>query len=74
MKKRQASSVGLKDVYGVEFKEFKSLGSDGPPVEGALMKGYVDVADAYARQHGLVKQAAAVKRGAVPSAPGVSAP
>lgn len=40
-------AVGLKDVYGVEFKEFKSLDSDGPLVKGALKKGDVDVANLF---------------------------
>ncbi len=39
VKKRQVGAVGLKDVYGVEFKEFKSLDSSGPLVKGALKKG-----------------------------------
>jgi len=47
VKKRQVGSVGLKDVYGVEFKEFKSLDSSGPLVKGALKKGDVDVANLF---------------------------
>ncbi|MEU9475314.1 ABC transporter substrate-binding protein [Streptomyces sp. NPDC048191] len=47
VKKRQVGAVGLKDVYGVEFKEFKSLDSDGPLVKGALKKGDVDVANLF---------------------------
>ncbi|MEU9173265.1 ABC transporter substrate-binding protein [Streptomyces sp. NPDC048420] len=47
VKKRQVGVVGLKDVYGVEFKEFKSLDSDGPLVKGALKKGDVDVANLF---------------------------
>ncbi|MET8956557.1 ABC transporter substrate-binding protein [Streptomyces sp. NPDC004393] len=47
VKKRQVGVVGLKDVYGVEFKEFKSLDSDGPLVKGALRKGDVDVANLF---------------------------
>lgn len=47
MKTRQVGVVGLKDVYGVEFKEFKSLDSDGPLVKGALKKGDVDVANLF---------------------------
>lgn len=47
MKKRQVGAVGLKDVYGVEFKEFKSLDSSGPLVKGALKKGDVDVANLF---------------------------
>ncbi|MGW7262075.1 ABC transporter substrate-binding protein [Streptomyces sp. NPDC054842] len=47
VKKRQVGVVGLKDVYGVEFKEFKSLDSSGPLVKGALRKGDVDVANLF---------------------------
>ncbi|WP_225099086.1 ABC transporter substrate-binding protein [Streptomyces sp. CoH27] len=47
VKKRQVGAVGLKDVYGVAFKEFKSLDSDGPLVKGALKKGDVDVANLF---------------------------
>jgi osmoprotectant transport system substrate-binding protein len=47
MKTRQVGVVGLKDVYGVEFKEFKSLDSSGPLVKGALKKGDVDVANLF---------------------------
>ncbi|WP_055489093.1 ABC transporter substrate-binding protein [Streptomyces sp. TP-A0356] len=47
VKKRQVGAVGLKDVYGVEFKAFKSLDSDGPLVKGALKKGDVDVANLF---------------------------
>ncbi|MGW1883237.1 ABC transporter substrate-binding protein [Streptomyces sp. NPDC001970] len=47
VKKRVVGVVGLKDVYGVEFKEFKSLDSSGPLVKGALRKGDVDVANLF---------------------------
>ncbi|MEU6556182.1 ABC transporter substrate-binding protein [Streptomyces sp. NPDC046915] len=47
VKKRRVGAVGLRDVYGVEFKEFKSLDSDGPLVKGALKKGDVDVANLF---------------------------
>ncbi|CAM5397418.1 ABC transporter substrate-binding protein [Streptomyces griseorubiginosus] len=47
VKKRRVGAVGLKDVYGVEFKEFKSLDSDGPLVKGAMKKGDVDVANLF---------------------------
>ncbi|WLW54489.1 ABC transporter substrate-binding protein [Streptomyces sp. YU58] len=47
VKKRQVGVVGLKDVYGVDFKEFKSLDSSGPLVKGALKKGDVDVANLF---------------------------
>ncbi|MFG3265929.1 MULTISPECIES: ABC transporter substrate-binding protein [Streptomyces] len=47
VKTREVGVVGLKDVYGVEFKEFKSLDSSGPLVKGALRKGDVDVANLF---------------------------
>lgn len=47
MKKRVVGAVGLKERYGVEFKEFKSLDSSGPLVKGALKKGDVDVANVF---------------------------
>ncbi|WP_328494515.1 ABC transporter substrate-binding protein [Streptomyces sp. NBC_00414] len=47
VKKREVGVVGLKDRYGVEFKEFKSLDSSGPLVKGALKKGDVDVANLF---------------------------
>ncbi|MCX5558244.1 ABC transporter substrate-binding protein [Streptomyces sp. NBC_00038] len=47
VKKREVGAVGLKEVYGVEFKEFKSLDSSGPLVKGALKKGDVDVANLF---------------------------
>ncbi|MEU6803884.1 ABC transporter substrate-binding protein [Streptomyces neyagawaensis] len=47
VKKRQVGVIGLKEVYGVEFKEFKSLDSSGPLVKGALKKGDIDVANLF---------------------------
>jgi osmoprotectant transport system substrate-binding protein len=47
VKTRQVGVVGLKEVYGVEFEEFKSLDSSGPLVKGALKKGDVDVANLF---------------------------
>ncbi|MGW2963398.1 ABC transporter substrate-binding protein [Streptomyces sp. NPDC001220] len=47
VKKRRVGAIGLQDVYGVQFKEFKSLDSDGPLVKGALKKGDVDVANLF---------------------------
>ncbi|MFD8329398.1 ABC transporter substrate-binding protein [Streptomyces lydicus] len=47
MKKRVVGIVGLKEQYGVEFKEFKALDSSGPLVKGALKKGDVDVANVF---------------------------
>ncbi|MCX4640620.1 ABC transporter substrate-binding protein [Streptomyces platensis] len=47
MKKRVVGLVGLKEQYGVEFKEFKALDSSGPLVKGALKKGDIDVANVF---------------------------
>ncbi|MGW9173873.1 ABC transporter substrate-binding protein [Streptomyces decoyicus] len=47
MKKRVVGVVGLKDHYGVEFKEFKALDSSGPLVKGALKKGDIDIANVF---------------------------
>jgi osmoprotectant transport system substrate-binding protein len=47
MKTRVVGVVGLKNEYGLEFKEFKSLDSSGPLVKGALKKGDVDVANLF---------------------------
>ncbi|MEV6795054.1 ABC transporter substrate-binding protein [Streptomyces sp. NPDC051320] len=47
MKKRVVGVVGLKEQYGVQFKEFKALDSSGPLVKGALKKGDVDIANVF---------------------------
>ncbi|MFE1171696.1 ABC transporter substrate-binding protein [Streptomyces sp. NPDC058773] len=47
MKKRVVGLVGLKEQYGVEFKEFKALDSSGPLVKGALKKGDIDVGNVF---------------------------
>jgi len=39
--------VGLKEVYGVDFKEFKPLDPGGPLTVGALKDGDVDVANIF---------------------------
>ncbi|MFD9540935.1 ABC transporter substrate-binding protein [Streptomyces sp. NPDC060022] len=56
VKKRTVGSVGLKDVYGVEFKEFRSLDSSGPLVKGALKKGDVDVANLFTTDTDIVAE------------------
>ncbi|MEU9063991.1 ABC transporter substrate-binding protein [Streptomyces sp. NPDC048430] len=56
VKKRTVGAVGLKDVYGVEFKEFKSLDSSGPLVKGALRKGDVDVANLFTTDTDIVAE------------------
>jgi len=39
--------VGLKEVYGVDFKEFKPLDPGGPLTVGALEDGTIDVANIF---------------------------
>ncbi|MGW6739675.1 ABC transporter substrate-binding protein [Streptomyces sp. NPDC055025] len=56
VKKRVVGVVGLKEVYGVEFREFKSLDSSGPLVKGALKKGDVDVANLFTTDTDIVAE------------------
>ncbi|GAA3668502.1 ABC transporter substrate-binding protein [Microbacterium marinilacus] len=44
---RREGVVGLKDVYGIEFKEFRSLDVGGPLTIAALQNGQVQAADMY---------------------------
>jgi osmoprotectant transport system substrate-binding protein len=46
-KTRRQGVVGLKDVYGVEFKEFRSLDVAGPVTVAALKKGDIQVANLF---------------------------
>jgi osmoprotectant transport system substrate-binding protein len=46
-KTRQQGLIGLKSVYGVEFKSFKSLDVAGPVSVSALKKGDVQAADLF---------------------------
>ncbi|MCW2900048.1 MAG: glycine/betaine transporter substrate-binding protein [Streptosporangiaceae bacterium] len=46
-KTRRQGLVGLKDLYGVEFKAFKSLDVAGPVSVSALKKGDVQAADLF---------------------------
>jgi osmoprotectant transport system substrate-binding protein len=46
-KTRYVGLVGLKEVYGVEFKEFKSLDAGGPLTKGALEGGDITVANLF---------------------------
>jgi osmoprotectant transport system substrate-binding protein len=46
-KTRRQGVVGLKDVYGVEFKEFRSLDTAGPITVAALQKGDIQVANLF---------------------------
>lgn len=45
--KRFQGIIGLKQVYGVTFKEFKALDPGGPLTKAALAKGNVDVANIF---------------------------
>ncbi|HEV7898907.1 MAG TPA: ABC transporter substrate-binding protein [Planosporangium sp.] len=44
---RRQGVVGLKDVYGLEFKEFRSLDTAGPVTVAALKKGDIQVANLF---------------------------
>jgi osmoprotectant transport system substrate-binding protein len=55
VKTRQVGVVGLKDVYGVEFKAFKSLDASGPLVKGALKSGGVDMANLFSTDVDIAK-------------------
>ncbi|WP_062119703.1 ABC transporter substrate-binding protein [Aureimonas sp. AU40] len=46
-KTRKEGVVGLKDVYGLEFKSFKALDVGGPLTVTALANGQVQVADLF---------------------------
>ncbi|MEU7743620.1 ABC transporter substrate-binding protein [Nonomuraea sp. NPDC049158] len=54
-KTRQVGVVGLKDVYGVEFKEFKSLDASGPLVKGALKSGDVQLGNLFSTDVDIAK-------------------
>ncbi|MFG1685441.1 ABC transporter substrate-binding protein [Nonomuraea sp. NPDC049269] len=55
VKTRQVGVVGLKDVYGVEFKGFKSLDASGPLVKGALKSGGVQMANLFSTDVDIAK-------------------
>ena len=50
MKTREAGLPGLKDVYGIEFQEFRSLDAGGPLTKNALKNGDIDVARLFTTQ------------------------
>jgi osmoprotectant transport system substrate-binding protein len=50
MKTRQAGLPGLKEVYGIEFKRFRSLDAGGPLTKNALKNGDIDVARMFTTQ------------------------
>ncbi len=50
MKTRRVGLSGLKDIYGIEFKAFRSLDAGGPVTIGALSNGAIDVARMFTTQ------------------------
>lgn len=46
-KTRHVGIVGLKEVYGAEFKSFRALDAGGPLTKTALRKGDIDVANIF---------------------------
>ncbi|MBV2354246.1 ABC transporter substrate-binding protein [Streptomyces sp. J2-1] len=53
---RHQGLVGLKDVYGLEFKSFKALDAGGPLTQAALQKNTVQAADIFTTDPAIVKQ------------------
>ncbi|GAA1652779.1 glycine betaine ABC transporter substrate-binding protein [Actinoplanes couchii] len=51
---RQQGLKGLKEVYGVEFKEYKSLDPGGPLTVGALKDGTIQVANLFSTDSSIV--------------------
>jgi osmoprotectant transport system substrate-binding protein len=49
-KTRYVGVPGLKKVYGIQFKSFRSLDAGGPLTQGALASGAVDVARMFTTQ------------------------
>ncbi|MDZ7829208.1 MAG: glycine betaine ABC transporter substrate-binding protein [Halofilum sp. (in: g-proteobacteria)] len=50
MKTRATGLEGLKDVYGIEFAQFRPLDAGGPVTVGALENGDIDVARMFTTQ------------------------
>lgn len=50
IKDRRAGVVGLRDLYGLEFKEFKSVDLGGPLTVAGLNNGDLDVAQMFTTQ------------------------
>ncbi|WP_175443084.1 ABC transporter substrate-binding protein [Halofilum ochraceum] len=50
MKTRKTGLEGLKDVYGIEFAQFRPLDAGGPVTVGALENGDIDVARMFTTQ------------------------
>nr|WP_307790902.1 ABC transporter substrate-binding protein [Streptomyces actuosus] len=53
---RQQGLVGLKDVYGLEFKSFKALDAGGPLTQAALKQNAVQVADVFTTDPAIAKE------------------
>ncbi len=53
-KSRRAGLVGLKDVYGLTFKQFKPLDIGGPLTVSALKGGQIDVANLFSTDSAIV--------------------
>ncbi|MFE2097464.1 MULTISPECIES: ABC transporter substrate-binding protein [unclassified Streptomyces] len=53
---RQQGLVGLKDVYGLEFKSFKALDAGGPLTKAALKKDAVQAADVFTTDADISKE------------------
>ncbi|MFF3349152.1 ABC transporter substrate-binding protein [Streptomyces sp. NPDC002779] len=53
---RQQGLVGLKDVYGLEFKSFKALDAGGPLTQAALTKNTVQAADIFTTDPTITKE------------------
>lgn len=53
-KSRRAGLVGLKDVYGLTFKQFKPLDVGGPLTISALKGGQIDVANVFSTDSAIV--------------------
>lgn len=53
---RQQGLVGLKSVYGVEFKSFKALDAGGPLTLAALKKDTVQAADIFTTDPNITKE------------------
>jgi osmoprotectant transport system substrate-binding protein len=52
---RYQGLVGLKDLYGIEFKEFKPLDAGGPLTVAALKDGSIDVGNIFSTDSSIVQ-------------------
>jgi osmoprotectant transport system substrate-binding protein len=51
---------GLKEVYGLQMENFRSLDSGGPLVKGALLDGSIDVANIFSTDSAIIEHDLAV--------------